>query len=461
MQRLKSNALPPYLALPFSSLDDVTEFLRQLEVDCIRRGRPSDGTVNIDTFSRCLQLLGRPDRAYRSIHITGTNGKTNVARMIAALIQGHGTKVGLYTSPHIGPFQERMAINGEAIGERKLLEVCNHVKSLMDWTGIEITPFEFLTAAALFAFRLTGVEYAVIEVGIGGRRDATNLISPEVSVITNVAHDHMELLGDTLEKIALEKAGIIKPLTPVVCGPMPAGPLAVVRECVKNLRAPALFFGEDYEIQAFAPAAYGGTCTVRVGPTSWSDIPLSGPAEVMATNAAHALAVYDILRQRGLVSSLDPSAVAGILEQVHVPGCCEVLDGQPTILLDGARNATAAAALVSTLRYAFEGRRIVLLVSVQRGKEYRQIIQQLTRAGVERVIFPQCPSETAEPPDKLADLWRSQSRVAGEIVMDPDAAFYRSLEVAGPAGIVVATGSLELESYYRSLAKDAVCSLDA
>lgn len=456
MQHTKSNRLPPYLAVPFSSLTDVTAFLRQLEVECIRRGRPSDGTVDIDTFSRCLQLLGRPDRAYRSIHIAGTNGKTSVARMTAALIQANGMNVGLYTSPHIGSFQERIVINGETIDERELVEVCNHVKSVVDWTSIEITPFEFLTAAALFAFCSAGVEYAVIEVGIGGRRDATNLISPEVSVITNVAHDHMEVLGDTLEQIAVEKGGIIKPLTPVVCGPMPAGPLSVIRERASQVQSPVLFYGHDYEVQAFAPAGYGGRCTVRVGATSWDEIPLGSPAEVMATNAAQALAVYDILRQRGLVSALETSAVRHTFDQVHVPVCCEVLEGQPTIVIDGARNASAAVALVSTLRYGFEGRRMVLLLSIQQGKEFRQIIQQLAHAAVDRVIFPDFPTGAVEPPDKLADIWQSHSRAAAETVMDPDAAFYRALEVAGPTGIVVATGSLELGTYYGSLAKDAL-----
>ena len=224
----ESKKYPPYWAVPFSSYKEVTDFLRDLETACIFRGQPSDGTVSFGAIARCLQELGRPDRDYRSVHIAGTNGKTSVSRMTAALIQAGGMKVGLYTSPHLGHFRERISVNGQPISEQELVDACNHLKSLMDWAGVELTPFEFLTAAAFFAFRSAKVDYAVVEVGIGGRHDATNVIAPEVSVITNVDYDHMDVLGDTLEQIAAEKSGIIKPLTPVVCGPMQDGPRSLI-----------------------------------------------------------------------------------------------------------------------------------------------------------------------------------------------------------------------------------------
>lgn len=201
MPETESKKYPPYWAVPFSSYKKVTDFLRELETACILRGQPSDGTVSFGAIARCLQELGRPDRAYRSIHITGTNGKTSVSRMTAALLQASGMKVGLYTSPHLGHFRKRISVNGQPISEQELVDACNQLKSLMDWAGVEMSPFEFLTAAAFFAFRAAKVDYAVVEVGIGGREDATNVI-------------------------ATEKSGIIKPFTPVVCGPMADGSLA-------------------------------------------------------------------------------------------------------------------------------------------------------------------------------------------------------------------------------------------
>ncbi len=132
-----------------------------------------------------INAVDRPDRAYRSVHITGTNGKTSVSRMTAALIQASGLKVGLYTSPHLGHFRERISVNGQPLRDQELVDACNQLKPLMDEAGISMSPFEFLTVAAFFAFRAANVDYAVVEVGIGGRADATNVIAPEVSVITN------------------------------------------------------------------------------------------------------------------------------------------------------------------------------------------------------------------------------------------------------------------------------------
>ncbi len=448
----ESKKVPPYWAVPFSSYKEVTDFLRELETACIMRGRPSDRTVSFEALARCLHELGRPDRAYRAVHITGTNGKTSVSRMTAALIQAGGMKVGLYTSPHLGHFRERICVNGEPIGEQELVDACNHIKSLMDWAGAELTSFEFLTAAAFFAFRAAKVDYAVVEVGIGGRQDATNVIAPEVSVITNVDYDHMDILGDTLEQIAAEKSGVIKPLTPVVCGPMADGPRALILSRAEQLRAPVLSIGRDYEAKGFVRTGYRGTCSLRVGDTTWDGITVNSPASFMATNAAHAFAAYDVLRRRGLVATLDGPALRNTFEQIHVPACCEVFPGHPTIVIDGAHNAPAAASLSSTIRSVCEGRRAVLLVSLLRGKEVEKIVRHLASAGADRTIFTRYPNDRAVAPQDLAAIWRSYTSIAAEIVTDPDAAFHRAVQGAGSEGLVVVTGCGELGGYCRSLA---------
>ena len=228
MLERRSRTFPPSWTVPFRNYTEVTDFLRQVETACILRGRPSDGTISLEAVSRCLHELKRPDRAFRSVHVTGTNGKTTVSRMLGALTRASGLQVGVYTSPHVLHFRERIAINGQPIGEEELVDACNHIKSFLDLYGLQLAPFEFLTAAAFFAFRAAKVDLAVIEVGIGGRQDATNVITPELSVITNVEYDHTDLFGSTFEQNAVEKAGIIKPLTPVVSGPMTKGSRAVI-----------------------------------------------------------------------------------------------------------------------------------------------------------------------------------------------------------------------------------------
>ena len=449
MTEWESKKFPPYWAVAFSSYEEVTEFLRELETACILRGQPSDGTVSFGAIARCLHELERPDREYRSIHVTGTNGKTTVSRMIAALLRATGMRVGLYTSPHVGHFRERISVNGQPISTQELVDACNHVKPFMDWKGIVLSPFEFLTAAAFFAFRAARVDYAVIEVGIGGRQDATNVIAPEVSVITNMDYDHTDLLGDTLEEIAQEKAGIIKPVTPVVTGTMSEAPRAVVRSRAAALNAPVLAIGEEYEPLEFRREGFTGVCSVRVGEQVWNDLRLNSPAPFMATNAAQALAAYDVLRRRGLISELREPDLRNLFAGMECSPCCEVTPGAPTLVVDGAHNAPATAGLAAILRSMLEGRRSVLLLSIARDKSYQRMIRHLARVGVDRAILTRCPQDTAVDPAILADLWRREASTAAEVVEDPRAAFQRAVQAAGPTGVVVATGSVEVAGLCR------------
>ena len=455
MRGRRTKTCPPSWTVPFSSYAEVTDFLRGVEIDCILRGRPSDGTVSLGAVARCLHKLKRPDLAYRSIHVTGTNGKTTVSRMIGALIRATGLTVGVYTSPHVMNFRERIAINGQPIGEEELVDACNHVKAFLDVHGLQLAPFEFLTAAAFFAFRAAKVDYAVIEVGIGGRQDATNVIAPELSVITNVEYDHAEMLGETLEQIAAEKAGIIKPFTPVLCGPMPDGPRAVVLSRAAALKAPVLVCGQDYEVSEFIRAGYTGVCTVTAGSSTHPQLRLPSPAAFMATNAAHALMAYDVLRKRGLLPEIEGKEIGRLFEETEWPACCEVLSGTPAVLLDNAHNIPAAMRLATILRTTFEGRRSVLLVSLGQNGQWKQVLRALAGAGADRLIVTGDPHDRAVPPDLIAEQWRAWSSVAAEVVDNAEAAFTRALQAAGPHGAVAVTGSPQLAGYCRSLAKSS------
>ncbi len=450
LERGQRARYPAYEAVPFATYDDVCGFLQGLGPTGAGCGYFSEETVSLGAVARCLHELKRPDRAFRSIHVTGTNGKTTVCRMIAALLQAAGATVGLYTSPHVAHFRERVAVNGEPVTEQDLVDACNRVKVFLDWEGVSLTPFEFLTTAAFFAFRAAKVDYAVIEVGIGGRQDATNVLAPEVSVVTNVAHDHMEVLGQTLEAIATEKSGIVKPFTPVVLGPMAPEAQAVFRERAATFQAPVLAFSRDYEVLDAEPAGVRGRCAVRVGGLRWRDIPLRSPAPFAATNAAQALAAYDVLRQRGLAPALGEEVLRTVWGELVLPACCEVIPGTPTVVVDGAHNAPALGHLVPVLRTAFKGRRLVLLLSILIDKEVGPMMRHLLELHADRAVFTRYPSGLTVNPEELAGHWRAGTTAPAEVFDDAGAAFERAVQSAGPDGVVVVTGSTQMGSYCRA-----------
>ncbi|MDP3091530.1 MAG: Mur ligase family protein [Nitrospira sp.] len=445
------------LAEPFRSLADVQALLDSRSNYEADRQIPAERVFTLDRMVRCVEALGRPDRAFRTIHVTGTKGKGSVSRMLAALLRATGLHVGLYTSPHIERLCERIDVGGASVSERTFVAAFNELRPLLTHTGKELTHFELLTAAAFCAFRAEQVDWAVIEVGIGGRLDATNVILPEVSVITNVGYDHMDLLGHTLEEIAGEKAGIIKPTVPVVVGAMEDGSQAVILSHAAQLDAPVCLMGHDYllghdyEVSGFVRAGYRGTCSIRVHQTLWRNITLNCPAAFMATNAAHALAAFQTLCQRKLIPALTEDQVRRTLETVRLPACCEVFPGRPTVVIDGSHNAMAAASLSTIVRTLFEGRDRILIVGIPRDKEIEQLIAHFADCGARYVIFTRYPGARATLPQELALLWQQRSAAPAEVIEEPGEAFARALAIAGGDGVVVVTGSIHLAGVLRPL----------
>lgn len=441
------------LTRPFQSLADVQSLLDSRINYENDRKVPTERVFVLDRMVRCVEALGRPDRAFRTIHVTGTKGKGSVSRILAALLGATGARVGLYTSPHVEHLRERVSVDGMPVSERTFVAAFNELQPHLEGTGKELTYFELLTAAAFCAFRTEQVDWAVIEVGIGGRLDATNVILPEVCVITTVDYDHMDLLGDTLEQIAFEKAGIVKPNVPVVVGAMGDGPLAVIRSRSAALRAPVFLLGDEYECQGFTRTGYRGFCTVRVGETIWRNMTLNCPAAFMATNAAHAMAAFQTLCQRRFVPGLTEDHVRRTLEAVRLPACCEVFPGRPTVVIDGSHNALAAENLSMIMRTVFEGRDRVLVVGIPRDKEVEKLIAHFAGAGARHAIFTRYPGMRATAPEELATLWQRRSAAPAEVFEEPDEAFAQALAIAGGEGVVIVTGSIHLAGVLRPLAR--------
>lgn len=440
------------LIRPFRSLADVQNLLdRRINYETDRQV-PTERMFTLDRMVRCVEALGRPDRAFRTIHVTGTKGKGSVSRMLGALLRATGARVGVYTSPHIEHLRERVKVDGVPVGEQAFVAAFNELRPHLEGEGRTLTHFELLTAAAFCAFRAERVDWAVIEVGIGGRLDATNVILPEVGVITTVDYDHMDLLGDTLEQIAFEKAGIIKPNVPVVVGAMGEGPRAVIRSRAAKLDAPVWLLGDYYESNEFVRIGYRGTCSIRVAEAVWKNIRLNCPAAFMATNAAHAMAAFQTLCQRNLLPRLTDDQARLILDRVRFPACCEVFPGRPTVVIDGSHNAMAAASLATIVRTLFECCDRVLVVGVPGDKDVRKLIQHFADCGARHVIFTRYPGMRAAPPEELAQLWRWRSPTPAEVIEEPGEAFAQARAIAGEEGVVVVTGSIHLAGVLRPMA---------
>ncbi len=438
------------------SLADVEQLLDSRPNYEKNRGLGVSHIWNLEPMQRYMEILGSPDRAFRSIHVTGTKGKSSVSRMLAALLQATGIRVGLYTSPHVEHIRERICVNGVPVSEEAFVDSVNAIKPFLDWYGLTLSHFELLTVAAFCVFRDAKVDVAVIEVGMGGRLDATNVIEPEVSVITNVGYDHMEVLGETLDQIAFEKAGIIKPGIPVICGVTAKGPQSVILTRAAELRVPVFLAGLDYKVNDFRQTGYQSLFTVRTGFKEWDGLMLPCPPAFMATNSAHALMAYQVLHEKGVCRKLPKETAKRVLASVALPACCEVFPGSPIIMIDGAHNTMAAGGLSTMLRKAFPDRNRVLIVGIPRDKEVEKIVAHFADAGASHVVFTRYPGPRASPPSDLVPMWRRRSPVNPEVIERPDQAFQRAIDLAGDQGMVIVTGSIHLAGELRPLARAMV-----
>jgi len=315
-------------------------------------------TLSLDRVNLLLDRLGRPDRAYRAIHIAGTKGKGSIAAMIESCLRAAGYRTGLYTSPHLHTFRERMRVNNEFITREQFVQLVDEIEPHV--AAIEgLTWFEIVTALAFLFFARSHIDVAVLEVGLGGRFDATNVVRPIVSVITSLSMDHMNLLGNSIEQIAFEKAGIIKRHVPVVSAPQVSEALDVIRR-VARVRGAELIVVPEPPPQP-SPDSQG------------REIPLLGAHQLI--NASVAVTALHVTNQRGLVVS--DKAIQHGLETVQWPGRLEVLNRAPLLVVDGAHNGDSAQKLAQALRDVFSIDKWTLIMGISADKDIPAILDAL------------------------------------------------------------------------------------
>jgi dihydrofolate synthase/folylpolyglutamate synthase len=397
----------------------------------------------LDRMRDLVGLLGDPQRAYPVIHLTGTNGKGSTARILTALLTERGLSVGTYTSPHLERVNERLAWNDETISDAEFVEVLEAVSLVEAGMGASPSYFEIVTAAALRWFADVAVDVAVVEVGLGGRWDATNVVDASVAAVTNVSLDHMEYLGTTLEEIALEKAGIIKAGSRLVLGETEPAMAEIFRRAATNL---VWTRGDEFDCEGNV-AAYGGRLIDVHTPFARHDeVYLSLHGAHQGDNAAVALAAAESFFD----AALGRDAVENAFARVRVPGRLEIMGRRPLCLLDGAHNPAGARALAESLADEFgshEGR--IFVVGFLEGRDPAVMLRSLEASGAKTVLACEPPSPRAIPVSTVlaaADSLGIHAIAAGS----PEEAVARALAEASPAEQVVITGSLYLVGAARA-----------
>lgn len=380
-----------------------------------------------------LEKLGRPQDDLKFIHIAGTNGKGSCAAMLSSVMKCCGYRTGLFTSPYLARFNERMQVNGKPIGDEALAEVVTQVKPAADAMEDHPTEFEMMTAAAFLWFKQEKCDIVVLETGLGGRLDATNVIAaPEAAVIMNIGLDHTQILGDTVEKIAAEKAGIIKPGCDCVLYRQQESVMDVVRQRCAALGA-GLHIADFDRIHSEFDSLYGQSFEYK---GELYALPLLGKHQLK--NAATALEVVEVLRSKGW--KLEQSDVEHGIYAVSWPGRFELIHDEPLFVVDGGHNPQCAETVVDNLLNYFGGNHRVMLVGMLADKDVDGTLAILDRAADEYVcITPE--SERALPAEELAKKLEKYGKQITVCPAIPEAVT-AACDAAGDTGMVCAVGSL-------------------
>ena len=415
----------------------------------MRRVRYNADTFSLDRMYRLLERLGSPHRRLRTVHVAGTKGKGSTAALVHAVAMACGLTAGLYTSPHLVDIRERIRVGHDDIPPQDLAALIEAARPHVDRMRAEAdapTFFEIFTALAFGHFSAAGVDVAVVEVGLGGRLDATNVVVPDVSVITAISLDHTLQLGETVAAIAAEKAGIVKPAVPAVSQPQPPDAMAVVEDACRAAGAPLALVGRDVTY-TWSPAEEAGRlgCRVTVGTPGATYGPLFVPlmGEHQAVNAAAAVAAAE--RCGPIAERLTPDVVREGFRQVRWAGRMEHLPGRPDMVLDGAHNRSSMERLMEALGRHFPDRRVVIVFGSAADKDVDGMLGVLAERVPEApIVFTQTDNPRAAEPADLAERFRARGGTGGQAAGGVAGALDAAAKKAAPDGLVVVCGSLYL-----------------
>jgi len=397
-----------------------------------------------------LEYLGNPHLGTPTIHVAGTKGKGSTAAMCDAVLHAAGYRTGFYSSPHMHTFRERIRLNTQPVGEDQFAQLVADLWQPQEWVPANtdlgpVSLFEFMTVMAFQCYQQEQVDFQTIEVGLGGRLDATNVVQPSVCVITSISLDHTAILGDTLEQIASEKAGIIKPGASVVIGPQRPAAQSVILAVCQQRQARPVIVGQDITWQAGDRDSTGQSFLIRGRLGEYQlRMPLLGAHQL--ENAASAVAALEVLTEQGY--SIPDQAFAEGFAGVSWPCRMEVLSQSPLLVADGAHNAYSMASLLESLPKYFDYSNLVVIAGFSRDKSINDMVALLAK-GNPTVIATRSRHPRSTPPPELAGLFQDQGLTqvtAADSVKD---AVAQAMELAGPKDLILGTGSLFVAAEVR------------
>ncbi len=435
--------------------------MREIEAEILERAPENDIGPSLERIAAVMELAADPQRTYPVIHVTGTNGKTSTSRMIDTILRESGLSTGRFTSPHLHDIRERITLSGKPIPREKFIAAYDEMLPLIEIVdarslesgGRRMNFFEVLVAVAYAAFADAPVDVAIVEVGLGGTWDATNVADGQVAVVTPIDLDHTHLLGDDIEQIAQEKSGIIKPDAVAVVGRQQEEAAEVLAERAQEVGARIVLEGKDYGVLSREVAIGGQIVSVRGTAAEYADLflPLHGAHQ--AHNLATAVAAVEAFLGGG-EQAIDGTVLAAACENMTSPGRLEIVRRSPTVLVDAAHNPHGARALAAAVDESFAFTRLVGLVAIVADKDAYGILEVLEPL-LDHVVVSRSTSPRAMAPERLGELARDlfgDSRVT--VVRDLPDALEQAITLAEEEGIgggVIATGSVITAGEVRML----------
>ena len=444
---------------PFTTYKQAEEFLLQtIDYEKLTQYKYDTSTFDLKRMEEMMCSVGDPHTKRKTIHITGTKGKGSTAIIVSSILSRLGLKTGLFTSPHLTYLGERMKVNDKTISQETFVQLMNMLKPYIDKITAETpilmpTFFEIVTAIAFLYFEREKTDISVMEVGMGGRLDSTNIILPEVSVITPVGYDHTDRLGKTLDKIAFEKAGIIKEDIPVISSIQEPDALAVISKTCNEKRSLLYLVGQDiliYDIKvAQRNGIYGTECVIETWRNRYKNIflPLVGRHQV--ENCAAAIGSLEVLAGKGVIK-IDNELIVNALADIRCPARIEVISEEPLTIVDTAHTVASMKILRESIKESFSFRKLVLVIGLSSDKDIEGVLKEIVSISND-LIFTRTGNPREADPEQMAVIAKRFSQNNLMVIEDIDEAMEEAKEIANADDLICITGSFFLAGKVKEL----------